>query len=253
VTFGEEFGRRLMVSTDAAGYGRSGDARQAAIQKDLLVVLDWAAGRAGLARSGWDRQAAGDGELALLPESESEPRVVDDFVRALCWALTAYNDGRQPPARLRLRMAINHGVAMPASNGFSGQGVVATSRLVDCGPLHAALQTSDADLALILSERVFNDTVAQRHTSLRPRDFRRVPVRHKEFTDHAWVHVPGCDVHALDLSGSDQGDRGDTAQSDRPAGPVRPDGQRSPAVSAGVHNQFHDVVVAPDGTFGIRL
>ena len=174
---------RILISIDAQGYGRSDDRRQAAIQSALLDLLDGAAARAMLARDTWARQPAGDGELCVLPEQESEPRVVDDLVRELSSLLTRHNEGLPASARLRLRMAIHHGVAMPAANGFSGQGVVVVSRLVDSRALRAVQQASDSDLVVILSRRVFLDIVVQRHTSLRATDFRKVRVRNKEYVE----------------------------------------------------------------------
>ena len=156
-----------------------------------------------LARDTWARQPAGDGELCVLPEQESEPRVVDDLVRELSSLLTRHNEGLPASARLRLRMAIHHGVAMPAANGFSGQGVVVVSRLVNSRALRAVQQASDSDLVVILSRRVFLDIVVQRHTSLRATDFRKVRVRNKEYVEDAWVRVPEADVHALDLPDSE--------------------------------------------------
>lgn len=227
----DEFGRRLLLSADARGYGQSDDHRQAAMQAGLLAVLDEAAERAMLARQSWLRQPAGDGELSILPESASEPRVVDDFVRELSAALARYNEDLRPGARLLLRLAIHHGVAIRAANGFSGQGVVAVSRLVDSRPLREALKTSGADLAIILSQRVFLDTVVQRHTSLRSSEFREVRVRNKEYDERAWIRVPGADVHKLDLPERDELPAGADPSPDSPGNPA-PDTEPKPAPSA---------------------
>jgi hypothetical protein len=211
----EAFGRRLLLSLDARAYGSNDDRRQYAIQSALLDVLDTAAARAGLARQTWARQAAGDGELSVLPEGEAEPRVVDDLVRELGAALAFHNEDLQDYARLRLRLAIHHGVAIRAANGFAGQGIVAVSRLVDSWALRAVLQHSGADLAVILSRQVFLDTVVQRHTSLHSTDFRKVRISNKEYEEDAWIRVPGFDVQALDLPESD-------AMAPRPNKPTEP-------------------------------
>jgi hypothetical protein len=197
----EHFSRRLLVSTDAVGYGSGDDLRHKSVQTGLPAVLDEAAERARLHRVGWQRQVGGDGELALLPLTESEPCVVDDYVHHLAGALGRYNRDLRPEARLRL--AIHHGVAVQAGNGYAGQGVVAVSRLVDAPPVRAALEVTDADLAVILSDQVFTDTVAQYYTSVRPEAFRRVRVENKEFLEDAWLWVPDRDVHALHLGQPD--------------------------------------------------
>ncbi|MEV6527275.1 hypothetical protein AB0M43_35630 [Longispora sp. NPDC051575] len=191
------------MSIDAKGYGGNDDRRQYSIQDRLVGVLDGAARRAGLDRAAWIRQPAGDGELSILPASEREHVVVDEFVRQLSYGLTDHNHDLVAPARLRLRLAIHFGVVIPAPNGYAGQGVVTVSRLVDSAPARDALVAlPEANLSVILSARVFDDTVAQRHTSLAAAEFRRVQVRNKEYVDDAWLYVPGGDVLAVDLPGA---------------------------------------------------
>ncbi|MGK3207597.1 hypothetical protein [Amycolatopsis sp. MEPSY49] len=185
---------------DVQGYGSRDDRQHASIQHGLLVVADSAAARSGLDRTTWHRQGAGDGELAILPAGSPEPVVADDYVRELAAALADYNHDLAPDARMRVRIAIHHGVAMPGPNGWTGQGVVGVSRLVDADPLRGALKAfPDAHLAVLVSRQVYTDVVAQRHTSLRPADFREVVVRQKEYTDVAWLRVPGHDVHGVRL------------------------------------------------------
>ena len=99
--------RRLLVKVDVRGYSVSDDRRQAAIQSRLNQVLSDAARAAGLNRSRWECQAAGDGELAVLPRSEAEPAVVDAFARELNTALGFVNNDLVDAARLRLRLAIH--------------------------------------------------------------------------------------------------------------------------------------------------
>lgn len=231
---------------DAKGYGRADDQQQGAIQIGLLAVADAAAEHAGLDRSAWDRQGSGDGELAVLPLTEAEPRVVDDFVRELAAALTEHNYDLHPQSRLRLRVAIHHGVAIPASNGYGGQGVVVVSRLVDSKPIRAALAVQDqANLAVILSKQVYIDTIVQRHTSLAHQEFRRVQVANKEFTEEAWLRLPGHDVHALDLTATAGVRRNQTAS--KPRKKAEP----TPARPTDMHIEFQKKVNAPRSVFGI--
>jgi len=195
----DDFRRHLLVSVDVRGYGSSDDLRQHEIQEQLSAVLDTAAERAGLDRTTWHRQPAGDGELAVLPDSVPEARVVDDFVRKLHTELRDRNHGRLPAARMRLRLAVHHGVVRTATMGFSGKGVVEVSRLADSAVAHLALDHSDADLVLIVSQRVFEDTIEQPHTGYDAAMFREVEVHNKETRLRAWLHLPGHDIHAVPL------------------------------------------------------
>jgi hypothetical protein len=198
----DEFRRRLLISVDARGYGSSDDLRQDEIQSLLPKLLDEAAVRAGLRRAEWVRQPGGDGELAVLPDSESEPRVVDDYVREIHAGLGRLNRNLRDEVRLRLRVAIHHGMAKPASLGFSGQGVVEVSRLADSEVARKALTASGADLVLIVSQRIYEDTIRQPHTSIKAGRFRSVLAVNKEMRQQAWMYIPNIDVHTLDLSGT---------------------------------------------------
>jgi hypothetical protein len=260
------FGRALLMACDVTGYGSGDDQLQEAMQDGLINVLDEAATGAGLVRSEWDRNSTGDGELALLPATESEPRVVDDFVRELTAGLARHNRHLATSARLRLRVAIHFGVAYPASNGYSGQGVVAVARLLDSPPIRVAMRQSDTDLALILSDGVYSENVVNGHTSLRPQDFRKVQVRVKEFAADAWLWLPHGDVHALPLTDrpadraeQDRSAPGDGAADRSPGG----SGKAAPATAhdegplAGqplsVRNEFPGPVNAPGSVFGINI
>jgi hypothetical protein len=256
----ESFGRALLFACDAKSYGSGDDQLQAAMQEGLTNVLDVAALRAGLIRSEWDTNSTGDGELALLPATESEPRVVDDFVRELRAALARHNRHLRHETQLRLRVAIHYGVAYPAANGYAGQGIVAVSRLLDCAPLREALDRSGANLAVILSSRVYEETVLQGHTSQEPGHFRKVTVRQKEFSQNAWIWVPvgvHGTVHDLSLSGKPPTDvasepqvptDGTAAKAPAQARDERP---AEGAASSGAVNNDIGTVTAKYVTFGI--
>jgi hypothetical protein len=219
---GDDFERRLLTSVDAKGYSETTANWQTRVQAGLLAVLDRAAERAGLSRETWHTQGAGDGELAVLPATEPEPRVVDDFVRHLSAELRRHNRDLPETKRLRLRLAVHFGPTIRAGNGYAGGGPITVSRLCDSPQLRAALSDTGAFLAVILSQRVFSETVQQEHTSLDPASFRKVAVRVKTFTEDAWIWVPDHD-----LAGWDPPDAEPTA--DPPSGtpsphPPRPSG-----------------------------
>jgi hypothetical protein len=232
------FGRHLLVAVDAAGYGAGTDQEHLAVQSGLSAVLDTAAARANLRRDQWLTQQAGDGELAVLPRDEPEPIVVDQYVRYLDEALTAHNANPASRRKLRLRMAIHFGTAMPADNGYAGQGVVAVSRLVDSAAVKDALaEAPQACLAVILSRQVYDDVVRQGHVSGQPTDYAKVSVRVKEFQDEAWVKVVGVPLHVAESSDERAADK-------PPASRAEPEDNR-------VHQEFYGDVHAPGATFGI--
>jgi len=179
--------------------------RQAGMQRALIEILTASAKAAGLRRSSWDCQSGGDGELAVLPPEEPEDVLIDGYVRELGQRLDDHNEDLVDGARLRLRMALHHGVAVPAANGYAGAGLVVVSRLVECAAIRAAQQAiPEANLVLIVSNRIFLDTIAQGHTVLRGNRFRKVRVSVKEYVDDAWLYVPGHDVRHVDLVPQDR-------------------------------------------------
>ncbi len=185
-----EFGRRLLVAVDTESYGRRDDQRMASAQRSLQAVLDEAGAAARLGRSDWQKQYAGDSEFAVLPAEESEPRVVDDFVRKLAVALQAHNRDLRRERRLRLRLAVHYGTAIAEANGFSGQGPVQIHRLLGSRVLHEALADSGRSLAVVYSRPIFQDVIKQGHTSISVRELVKVRVQEKEFSQDAWLWLP---------------------------------------------------------------
>ncbi|GAA1728729.1 hypothetical protein [Nonomuraea bangladeshensis] len=190
-----DFSRRLIMAVDAEGYGRGDDLRHDSIQSGLAQVMDRGARETGLRRDTWTRQEAGDGEVIVLPDGEPELRVIDDLIRRVRKALHDYNRERRDDARLRIRVAIGHGVVKRGAMGFVGQVVVTTCRLLDAKAARAALKANPrADLVLILTDRLYEDVVRQLHTSYRPESFTRLEVPTKERTEIAWMWIPSEDL-----------------------------------------------------------
>ncbi|MFD4539239.1 hypothetical protein [Streptomyces bauhiniae] len=233
------FSRRPLFSVDAEGYGRSHPRRQHWMQDAIHHVLSQAAVEVGFEQEGWQTQLAGDSAFSVLGADESEPVLVDDFVRHLDSGLRDVNDGREAGARLRLRAAFHYGVAVPARGGFSDRGAVETARILDCGPLREALRLSPAAvLATAVSREVFHTVIGGAYTTLRAEEFREFQVRSKEFDDAVWIRVLGGDVHALTLASGDEPPGAPApapARADAPAQPTVP-GQHSEMVfEAPVH------------------
>lgn len=186
---------------DAKSYSSRGEVDQREVQRGIVAVAGAAARAAGLYRGDWITQGGGDSEFAVLPSTEPEIVVVDRYVRELNAELQRYNARLRPEVRLRLRVAMHFGPLSPAELGYAGPAPVVVARLLDAAVLRAALaEVESADMALLLSEQIYKDTVASLATTWRPDEFREVRVRQKEFDGPAWLCVPGHDVHALTLS-----------------------------------------------------
>ncbi|MGM1062591.1 hypothetical protein [Saccharothrix sp. Mg75] len=193
------FQRGLLVCCDLRSYSSADDRLQRELQDLLVRTLDRAGAAAGIDRSQWVRQPKGDEEWAVVPSTTAEDAVVDGYVRALASELEHVNAYRVPHARLRMRMAIHHGITAEGANGYPGADSVLVSRLLDSKAARAGLEQTDADLVVVLSEVVYSSLVQGGYTTLRAADFRRVEVRVKTFTGHGWLWIPQGDAHAVRL------------------------------------------------------
>jgi hypothetical protein len=195
--------RRLLVSVDMQKYSRQDNLGQYAAQQTFQRVIAEAVRAAGLDRSGWLTQAGGDSELAILPPEVPEERVVGQFTRHLDQLLRDANRRLLPAAKVRLRMAVHEGrVHLDGANGYPGDAINTVCRLRDARCLKQALERfPNAGLALIVSDPIYRDVVAQGYDGIREERFRRVTVNtaEKGFRMEAWMSVLDEDVTGIDL------------------------------------------------------
>ncbi|WP_406740202.1 hypothetical protein [Streptomyces atratus] len=185
--------RHLCMAADVEKYSRLDTPSQEAFQADLVRMLGEAAVLSGLDRTTWERQPQGDQEFAVLPLETQEPVVVGGFVRNLAVRLGERNANLAEGERMRLRLAIDFGVARTAALGYSGPAPVSVARYLNASQLKRVLGALDStDLALIVSDRVYQDVVRFRGEGqgLDPSRYVRVHVREKEFSGYGWIHVP---------------------------------------------------------------
>ncbi|MEW9553177.1 hypothetical protein [Nonomuraea sp. NPDC050783] len=189
---------RAMLTYDIESYSTRNNADQYALQSAMIRLLDLAAGATGLGLLDWKRQPQGDGEFVVLPPSVQPALLVGAFTDALCRALHDYNASSTP--RLRMRLAIHAGpIHVDGPAGSPGRHAVTSGRLVDAGPLRAALRAvPEAHLGIVVSDTFYADYVGQGYGGPPPDRFRRVTVRVKQQQYIAYVYLPGHDVHALD-------------------------------------------------------
>lgn len=185
--------RHLCMATDGEKYSRLDTPSQEAFQADLVRLLEEAAVLSGLDRTTWERQPQGDQEFTVLPLDTREPVVVGSFVRNLTIRLGERNANLAGGERMRLRLAIDYGVARTAALGYSGPAPVSVARYLNASQLKRVLEALDStDLALIVSDRVYQDVVRLRGEGqgLDPSRYVRVHVREKDFSGYGWIHVP---------------------------------------------------------------
>ncbi|MFC4328862.1 hypothetical protein ACFPC0_13720 [Streptomyces andamanensis] len=233
--------RRLCLAADMEQYSRLDTRTQAVVQSDLVRLLDEAAALVGLDRAAWERQPQGDQELAVLPAATPEVTVLGPFVHQLAARLGVLN-ARTAGPRVRLRLAVDRGVVADAALGHAGPAPVAVARYVNAPQLKAVLSAiRPADLAVIVSDRLYQDVVRSGHPDLDPAQYVRAHVRVKEFGGYGWIRVPG---HASDEVSS---------VVEAPDGSLPPAGERLPGRPAPSQHVHQGVAVGRDVRGGLTV
>lgn len=162
----------FLAAVDIEGFSRLDVLEQVIQQSRLGGVLERAAERARLDRASWEVQPAGDGELAVLPGDIDASRLVADYPRELARALAETNGERGELPRLRVRLALHHGIVVPGGLGPVGRAPIEISRLLDSEALRRELRRRlNEDLVLIVSSALYRDVVESRFRGLDPADF----------------------------------------------------------------------------------
>lgn len=189
---------RLMITSDIENYGDRCDSDQVELQRTLIRLLDMAARAAGLALLQWKRQPQGDGEFTVLPPETDASTVLGPFITALARGIERVNQ-QDVRRRMRMRLAVHGGpIHVEGAAGSPGRHAVQSGRLVGADSLRAAMSAcKDADLGVIISDRIFDDFVGQGYGGPSPEEFRHVHAKSKTNEYRAYIHLPGHNVHRL--------------------------------------------------------
>ena len=182
--------QRLLFACDVDGFGQADASLQSRWQHAVRQILGEAASQSGLDSQCWQRQRAGDGELAILPLGTSWRTVFERLIGAVDRQLHEYNRYATADARLRLRVAVHEGAVAGTSDGFAGQAATTVTRLVDAPPLKQALdEHPKASMAVAVSDPVYHE-VTHGQTPDQDRYMRITIPQSKGPTEGAWVLLP---------------------------------------------------------------
>ncbi|MDN3353057.1 hypothetical protein [Actinomadura sp. DC4] len=176
------------MAVDVEKYSTRDAREQLRAQKELQRILNVAAQNTGLDQREWYEQVSGDGELVVLPEDVDVSVVVGDFTCQLETMLAEFNRRAVTDTPLRLRVAMHHGTLTPGPFGPAGDAPIVVSRLLDAKPLRKLLtDQQERDLALIVSQTLYQDVVRTGFCSLDPEEFQPVRVNAKGIQYHGFV------------------------------------------------------------------
>lgn len=195
---------RAVLVVDMAKFSSIPSGWQPRMSAAVPTVLDAAFDRAGLAQVWKERlfpQGTGDGYIVAF-ETDHLPRLIHPLLPALQEVLED-QDRRLRAAdrqlRMRLRASIHVG-PLPGARGAGqspmdgiGKPMNDAHRLIDSLPVRAVLDRSNPDVTLvaaIISQRVYEDVVEARYTSLHPHELSSALVKVKEHESTGWLYVP---------------------------------------------------------------
>src|SRR6266536_2808705 len=183
---------RAILAADIEGFGRleRSNPVRARLRAALHHLLDHSLTHASI--DPWRREHTdhGDCVLVLLDPHTPKNRLLHPLVPNLAAALARHNRGAAAAERLRLRVVIAAGEILRDAHGHSGEDLTTAFRLLDSQPLHACLADAAGDLAVIVSDAIYQAIVKHGYRGIDPADYRPVTVAAKETNTTAWVHVP---------------------------------------------------------------
>jgi class 3 adenylate cyclase len=180
---------RSIVAVDVEGFGDHcrTNADQVAVRAVLYRAMREAFGYAGISWEDCRQEDRGDGLFVLIPAQIPKGLLVETLPSALAADLRSHNEMHPGPQRVRLRMALHAGEVRYDGHGVTGASLNLAFRLLDAGPLKAALAGSPGVLAVIASSWFFEEVA--RHSAVAA-TYRPVEVAVKETTATGWICLP---------------------------------------------------------------
>ncbi len=136
----------------------------------------------------------GDGFLVIAPPSVPTTDVLEYLLLALPIALKRHNASGGASTHFKLRVALDVGAVTSDEMGVSGQMIINAARLLDAPALKKAISGGQAELGLICSDFVFQNTVKHAKGVTDPAGFQRVRVKVKETSSHGWMSLIGSPI-----------------------------------------------------------
>jgi hypothetical protein len=161
------------------------------LRSSLYGILREALGMCGMP---WDSQCQcedrGDGLAVIFPPELAAQAMIDSLPERLNGLIRRYNRYSIESAQMRLRMAAHIGPVYCDEHGFSGEDVTFLCRMLEAHALRRALSESCAELALIISDYVYDKLVIQRRSLVDRKAFHRVKDQVKRTPVRGWIYLP---------------------------------------------------------------
>jgi hypothetical protein len=185
---------KSILAFDVEGFSepyRDDRARQA-VRAGLYHVLRESFHAARLAWPPGQHEDRGDGVIALVSPLIPKVLLIDPLLSCLRATLSAYNRTAPLAERFRLRCAIHAGEVSDDEYGMSGIDLILTCRMLESAELRTSLLHSPDDVAVIVSNAIYEAAVRHGYRDIDPASYHPVRVQVKKNRVHGWVHLPGA-------------------------------------------------------------
>ena len=181
-----------MLAVDIAEFTRADrdDEVQLHLRISLYGILREALGGSGMPWDQCQHEDRGDGVVVIVPPGLPAQPIIDSLPERLSGLIRRHNRFSYESVRMQVRVAANIGPVYGDEHGFSGDDLTLLGRMLDAQPLRRALSESGSEVALIISDYVYDKLVLRRQSLACPRSFRRVRTQVKRIPVHAWMYLP---------------------------------------------------------------
>lgn len=234
---------------DIEGFSARSNPVQQSLRRAMYEVLHQAVEQAGLPADAVFTEDRGDGVLVLVQPDVSPILLAGQLLRALDDCLREKAVVFSEAHAMRFRVALHQGLVSRDVQGWSGDAVNYTFRLVDAQPLREVLATaSRAKLAFIVSDELYQAVIRHEYRTIDPASYLPIVSEAKHGLElRGWITVPGYPAPPGLRAGPGVADGARAAGGGlAPADPTRPPSE-GPARSVVFHaGQVHGDQVAGD-------
>jgi hypothetical protein len=179
-----------LAAIDICRFGARQDAQtQLHLRREMYALIAEACRITGVPWLSCYREDRGDGALFLPPPDIAADRLVDPFAHHLVALLRRHNRLASQTAQLRLRLAVHTGRVYRDDNGVASPALVHLFRLLDAPVFKKAAAEIVADLAMIVSDRLYTD-LTEADGLIDPAAYKPHRITSKETRTRAWIWAP---------------------------------------------------------------
>ncbi|SDY15256.1 hypothetical protein SAMN05421504_104681 [Amycolatopsis xylanica] len=163
------------------------------LRQVMYDLFDEALDGAGITKEHRDKPLdRGDGFFALIHATDEVPKtlMLNSVIPTVNRLLTDHGL-RHPEHRFKLRIAVHAGEVHRDDNGWFGEAIDLTHRLLNAMELKRTLRRTDASLVLVASDDIYQGVIRHGYDGIDADTFEaRIRVRLGGRYHRGWVHIP---------------------------------------------------------------